>query len=74
MAVTSAACCRLLTAAVFTVPCACSNLAGHQTVTGDLPPEWYNQTAFPNLFYLKLKGTQIRPNMLGLTWTGERTE
>lgn len=54
--------------------CACRNLAGHSTVTGDLPTEWYNQTAFPNLVYLKLKGTQIRPSFLAgkLKWNGER--
>lgn len=46
----------------------CRSLAGHHTITGDLPPEWYNQTAFPKLHYLKLKGTQIKPNMTALTF------
>jgi hypothetical protein len=48
----------------------CRNLAGHDTITGDLPAEWYNQVYFPNLQYLKLKGTQIRPKLSSadLTW------
>jgi hypothetical protein len=42
---------------------ACRNLAGHHTITGDLPAEWYDQAAFPKLYYLKLKGTGIQPNL-----------
>lgn len=47
-----------------------SNLAGHHTITGDLPDEWYDQSKFPKLFYLKLKGTQIVPDLspVRLTW------
>lgn len=41
----------------------CRNLAGHHTITGDLPDEWYDQEAFPKLYYLKLKGTSIQPNL-----------
>jgi hypothetical protein len=49
------------------------NLAGHHTITGDLPAEWYDQTAFPNLYYLKLKGTAIQPNLTStnLKWTSK---
>lgn len=51
----------------------CRNLAGHDTITGDLPAEWYNQAYFPNLHYLKLKGTQIRPKLspADLTWNSK---
>ncbi|KAF8061903.1 EGF1 [Scenedesmus sp. PABB004] len=44
------------------------NLAGHTDLYGDLPAAWYNQTAFPKLSYLKLKGTNIKPDMSRLTW------
>eukprot|EP00879_Flechtneria_rotunda_P001495 GHRR01001651.1.p1 GENE.GHRR01001651.1~~GHRR01001651.1.p1 ORF type:complete len:2452 (+),score=566.03 GHRR01001651.1:3588-10943(+) len=44
------------------------NLAGHSTLHGDLPADWYNQSKFPKLYYLKLKGTNIRPNLGKLTW------
>lgn len=53
--------------------CVRSNLAGHNTITGDLPAEWYDQSKFPKLWYLKLKGTQIKPALMAasLTWSNE---
>lgn len=32
---------------------------------------WYDQSKFPQLFYLKLKGTQIRPDLSRLKWTSK---
>lgn len=39
---------------------------------GDIPAAWYNQSAFPQLYYVKLKGTNIRPDTRKLSWVNRK--